>query len=172
MLVITAVGTDRPGLVGQFTGFLHEAGANVADSRMVNLQGRFAMIILVQGDDTTLNQLLTSAVTAGQEIGLVVTADFQQGDAIKPRPGLPFTLRVFAMDQPGIVHRVTHLLHQEQVNIEDLHTNLEPGAYSGTPLFTMLLTMTVPADVSINALREKLQDLCDSLNCDLDITSE
>ena len=39
-VILTAVGADRPGLVGELTGYLHGAGANILDTRMVNLRGR------------------------------------------------------------------------------------------------------------------------------------
>ena len=39
--IITAVGPDRPGLVGELTGLLHAGGANLLDSRMVNGQLQF-----------------------------------------------------------------------------------------------------------------------------------
>jgi len=47
-LIITAVGPDRPGLAGELTGHLHSHGANLLDSRMVNLRGQFAMLILLE----------------------------------------------------------------------------------------------------------------------------
>ena len=47
-LILTAVGPDHPGLVGQLTGHLHAAGANILDTRMVNLRGRFAVLILLE----------------------------------------------------------------------------------------------------------------------------
>src|SRR3954452_21329891 len=46
--IITAVGPDRPGLVGDLTGHLHAAGANLLDSRMVNLRGQFALVLLME----------------------------------------------------------------------------------------------------------------------------
>src|SRR5437763_1554408 len=47
-LIITAVGPDRPGIVGELSAHLHAAGANLLDSRMVNLRGEFAMMILLE----------------------------------------------------------------------------------------------------------------------------
>src|SRR5690348_7753040 len=47
-LIITAVGPDRPGIVGELTSHLHAAGGNLLDSRMINLRGEFAMMILVE----------------------------------------------------------------------------------------------------------------------------
>ncbi|MCC6581423.1 MAG: hypothetical protein IT440_13380, partial [Phycisphaeraceae bacterium] len=109
-----------------------------------------------------------SIVAAGERIGLSVTVKAQTGGGPR-RAGRPFQLRVSAMDQPGIVHRITHLLHQQDVNIEELETHLEAGAYSGTPLFTMTLSMTVPPQTPVKTLRQELENLCDSLNCDMDL---
>ncbi|MGD0769134.1 MAG: ACT domain-containing protein [Tepidisphaeraceae bacterium] len=50
-LIITAVGPDRPGIVGELTAHLHAGGANILDSRMVNLRGEFAMLILLEAAD-------------------------------------------------------------------------------------------------------------------------
>ena len=168
-LVITAVGADRTGLVGAFTGYLHDAGANIADSRMINLRGQFAINILVEADDNAVIQTIAKgAVAAGKEVGLAVsiTGDKAIDAALK---GQPFRVKVFAMDQPGIVHRVTHLLHQNKVNIEELQTSLNAGSYSGTPLFSMNMLITIPGDVSVKQVRQSLEALCDDLNCDADM---
>ena len=168
-LVITAVGSDRPGLVDAFTGFLHDAGANIADSRMINLRGQFAILILVEADsDDVIRRIANEAVDAGNEVGLEVRI---AGDkSIETRmQGQPYRVKVFAMDQPGIVHRVTHLLHQLKVNIEELATNLSAGSYSGTPLFTMIMLITIPRDVPVKQLKLELETLCDELNCDVDV---
>lgn len=168
-LVITAVGSDRPGLVDAFTGFLHDAGANIADSRMINLRGQFAILILVEAErDDVIRRIANDAVDAGNEVGLEVRV---AGDkSIENRmQGQPYRVKVFAMDQPGIVHRVTHLLHQLKVNIEELQTTLSAGSYSGTPLFTMNMHITIPRDVPVKQLKAELESLCDELNCDVDV---
>lgn len=169
-LVIAAVGADRPGLVDEVTGYLHEAGANVADSRMVNLRGRFALVVLIEAADDRIDAIARGAIAAGEKAGMTVTVSPHK-PAGSARKGQPYHVKVCAMDQPGIVHRVTHLLHQHGVNIEELSTTLEPGSYSGTPLFTMELAMVVPAGVPVKKLRAELEALCDSLNCDIEIRS-
>jgi len=167
-IVISAVGPDRPGLVDQFSGELLERGANIADSRMVNLRGQFALIVLIEISDEQAEALLSQIAAAGEKIGLTVSATPLAGAAASAE-GLPYQLKVYAMDQPGIVHRVTHLLHGFGANVEDLQTHLEPAAHSGTPLFTMQMKMTVPPSVHVKKLRRELEDLCDSLNCDIDL---
>src|SRR5882672_6736371 len=147
-LVITAVGPDRPGLVGELTGHLYEAKVNVADSRMVNLRGQFALVLLVLGTDAALATVREQLPGIAAKRGLSLT--FAEQLAGRERsPGLPFRLKTYAMDQPGIVHRVTELLRLREINIEELETRLGASPFAGTPLFTMQIAMSVPVGVNV-----------------------
>lgn len=168
-IVITAVGPDRPGLVNDLSGYLLDAGGNIADSRMVNLRGQFAVLLLVEANDAEAANIRRGVVAAGARFGLHVTLGPDAPPAGRLDSGVPFRLRTYAMDQPGIVHRLTHLLHRRGVNIEELQTRLQPGSYTGTPLFTMEMRLTVPTSVPVKQLRTELEELCGSLNCDVDL---
>ena len=167
-LVITAVGPDRPGLVGEFTGQVFTAGANLADSRMVNLKGQFALLALVEGSSDVLGKVKKELSSGAGKMGLTVT----YADHVAPAQavaGLPFRLKTYSLDQPGIVHRVTALLQTHAINIEDLQTRHESAPFAGGTVFTLELKMTVPAKVQVKALRAQLDALCGELNCDLDL---
>jgi glycine cleavage system transcriptional repressor len=170
-LVITAVGSDRPGLVGQLTAPLYEASANVADSRMVNLRGQFAVILLAEVPERGVEPLQAQLLSVAEQLGLTLT--FCQHDAQEDKwpttVGVPFRLRTYAMDQPGLVHRITELLHRHGVNVEELQTRSQPRPQTGAPLFSMDLLMTVPPSIPIRRLRNELQTLCEELNCDVEI---
>jgi glycine cleavage system transcriptional repressor len=169
-LVITAVGPDRPGLVDEISGYLLEAGANLADSRMVNLRGQFALILLAEVvDEAAAVKIEKTAHDVGDKIGLHVSVEPDGSHEAAAKGGLAFHVSTYAMDQPGIVHRITHLLHERSVNIEELQTRLEPGSYTGTPQFSMEMTMTIPQTLPIKQLRDDLESLCESLNCDIEI---
>src|SRR3954454_14423139 len=72
-LIITAVGPDRPGIVGELTGIMHAAGGNLLDSRMVNLRGEFAILILLEGTDDATTKMRTQLPAAGESMGLRLT---------------------------------------------------------------------------------------------------
>lgn len=171
-LVITAVGPDRPGLIGKLTAPLYESGANVADSRMVNLRGQFALILLAEVASDQVEPMQRRLQAVAEALGLALS--FRGGKSAEPRApieqGVPFRLRVYALDQPGLVHRITDLLQRHQVNVEELTTRSQPRPQSGAPLFSMELLITVPAVVAIRTLRSELERLCDELNCDLDLS--
>lgn len=172
-LVITAVGPDRPGLIGKLTAPLYEVAANVADSRMVNLRGQFAVILLAEIPDGSAPRVEARLRAVAGELGLTLSFRGSEAEGTDKRPttvGVPYRVRVFALDQPGLVHRITDLLQRHGVNVEELTTRSQPRPQTGAPLFSMDLLVTVPAAVAIRTLRSELERLCDELNCDLDLT--
>lgn len=166
-LVITAVGSDRPGLAAEVTGHVHAAGANLADSRMINLRGQFALVALALGSAETLETLKHRLREAGPGMGLAF--EFSRAEKAAAREGVPFRLKTYSMDQPGIVHKITSYLREQGVNVEELETHLESAPFMGTPVFTMELVMLVPKTTSVKALRRALEELGDGLNCDVDL---
>jgi glycine cleavage system transcriptional repressor len=166
-LVVTAVGPDRPGIAADVTGHVHATGANLADSRMMNLRGHFALIALVEGSTEALETLKNRLRESAQRLGL--TFDFSASQKTETRKGVPFRLKTYSMDQPGIVHKVTTFLREQHINIEELETSLESAPFMGTPVFTMEVVMLVPSAQSVKALRRALEELGDTLNCDVDL---
>jgi glycine cleavage system transcriptional repressor len=166
-LVITAVGPDRPGIAAEFSGHVHSGGANLADSRMVNLRGRFAVVALVEGSQEVIERTRKALAAAAGKMDLHI--EFSEAKKSAPRAGVPFKLRSYSMDQPGIVHKVTSYLHEQGINIEELETRLESAPFMGTPVFTMELVMLVSNTVSVSALRRSLEELGATLNCDIDL---
>jgi glycine cleavage system transcriptional repressor len=168
--VISAVGPDRPGLVGELTGHLHAAGANLLDSRMVNLRGQFALVLLMECPASAAELVTKSLPEAAERMGLRLNlsphAPAKHAHAVH---GIPMRLKTYSLDQPGIVHRVTILLQSHGVNVEELTTRQESAAFAGTPLFLMEIRMTVPPAVAVRRLRADLEALCDLLNCDVDL---
>ncbi len=170
-LVMTAVGPDRPGIAAELTGEIHAAGANLADARMVNLRGKFALVALVQGSSEVLSKVRERLASAGPRIGMSidVATPSPQDKASATRDGVLFRLKTYSMDQPGIVHAITTALREKGANVEELETRLESAPFMGSPVFTMEIVMLVPSRVSVKALRQSLEALGDVLNCDIDL---
>ena len=166
-LILTAVGPDRPGLVGELTGHLHAAGANILDTRMVNLRGRFAVLILLEAPDLAL--IKSSLPPAAERIGLSLHLTEHTKDSAPKPAGIPFRLKTYSLDQPGLVHRISEVLKSHGVNIEDLVARQDSAPFAGDPLFIMEMRLTVPPTVPVKKLRADLEAACDQLNADLDL---
>jgi glycine cleavage system transcriptional repressor len=167
-LIVSAVGPDRPGIVGELTGQLHAAGGNILDSRMVNLRGQFALMILIDVPEEAASALFRDLPNVGTRMGLNLFVNSQAAQA-KAIEGLHFRLKTYSMDQPGIVARLTNLLRQHGVNIEELVAHQESAAFAGSPLFLTEMKLTVPPSVAVRKLRADLEALCNELNCDVDL---
>ena len=48
MLIITAVGPDKPGMAHAVAQILFESGCNIEDTTMTRLSGQFSMILAVE----------------------------------------------------------------------------------------------------------------------------
>ncbi len=166
-LVVTAVGPDRPGIAAEFSGHVHACGANLADSRMINLRGQFALVALVEGSADVLAAVKKRLEEAAPKMN--VALEFATAAKAARREGVPFRLKTYSMDQPGIVHKITSFLNDQGINVEELETHLESAPFMGTPVFTLEILMLVPRTASVKTLRRSLEELGDTLNCDVDL---
>ncbi len=168
--ILTAVGTDRPGLVDEVSRFIFDRGGNIEDSRMVNLRGQFAIMLLVAGDEPALDRVRGDIGQLAQGSRLhVELRPTQETPAARAASAMPYRLVATAIDQPGLVHRVSHALREMQVNIESLDTHLTPAPYTGAPLFEMELILAVPRGTAISQLRQRLAGVCDEMNIDWEL---
>jgi glycine cleavage system transcriptional repressor len=169
--VLTAVGDDRPGLVDAVTLYITQRGGNLEDSRMVNLRGQFAMMILVSGGDEAMSRLQDGLGTLRRDCHVHAELRPAEAGAAQRSPALPFKLNTWAMDHPGLMQSVSHLLGELGVNIESVESSLRPAPYTNTPLFEMELVLSVPAATHVAELREQLGELCDEMNIDWQLTA-
>jgi glycine cleavage system transcriptional repressor len=169
--VLTAVGPDHPGLVDQVTRFVADCGGNLEDSRMVNLRGQFAMMMLVAGSEEVVQRLSDGLPELQAAAGVHAEVRFAAAGKPAVAPALPYKLATWAMDHPGLMQSVAHLLGELGVNIESADSSLRPAPYTNAPLFEMELVLAVPASVHVAELREALRRLCDELNIDWHLTA-
>lgn len=168
-LIVTAVGPDRPGLVADLTRHVFEEGASLADSRMVNLRGHFALLALIEGSPQVLASLQRKLESDSAEMGLRLEM-YEADKATSRAPGgVPYRLKVYSNDQPGIAARVTALLRQHSVNVEEMETRVESAPFAGTPLFVLEGVVTLPQGTSARKMREELGALGEKIGCDIDL---
>ena len=164
--VITAVGSDRPGLVSALSRLIHEANANLEDSRMAVLGGEFAIVVLYSGDEAAVAKVKETAKAAESELGLTLFFKSTQRNA-PSGDARAYRLQVSGLDHPGIVHHITGILARHEVNVDSLDTEVVYAPMAGTPTFVMRANLRVPGSVPIARLRDALCDQCDEENLDL-----
>jgi glycine cleavage system regulatory protein len=163
-LVLTIVGPDRPGLVNLISDRATEHGANWLESRMANLAGQFAGIVLLQIPDSKVEALVKS-LEEFEAQGLRVTALRGAGGGAGSMRRLH--LELMGQDRPGIVRDISGALARRGVSIDELVTDCVSGSMSGESLFRARARLQVPAGVETRALRRALEDLANDLMVDV-----
>ena len=169
LLVITAIGEDRPGIVDELSHILFDADLNIEDSRMSILGGEFAIILLVSGKTQALIQLQNQQRKLEDALKLKLLIKPTQAKQTH-KNNIPYAIKVVGMDNPGIVHRLARFLARHNINIEDLETESYPAPHTGTPMFAVSMSVEIPSELSISKLRDEFIDLCDEQNLDADFS--
>lgn len=164
-LVITANGEDRVGLVERFTNRILDAGANIEASRMAVLGGQFAILMLISGPWNALSKLEDLMPSIGEQLDLAIVCKRTRERALST-PMVPYHVEVVSMDHPGIVNKLSSFFARRGINIEELNTSTYPAAHTGAPMFSVQMTVGIPAGTHFSTLRGDFLDYCDDLNLD------
>lgn len=165
--VLTAIGTDRVGIVDDLSALIEESSCNIEESRMAVLGGEFAVIMLITGEEGQIDLLRESIKDIENKLDLSIVSKKTEAPHMAPA-GRPYLIESFSLDAPGIVHSVSALLHKYNINIEDLETDTSSAPWTGAAMFHMRAHIIVPSSISVPELREQLEKL--EHDRDLDIT--
>jgi glycine cleavage system transcriptional repressor len=157
---VTAIGSDRPGIVAAVSEVLLEHRGNIEDSQMTILCGRFTMMLIVATDEGVDRQRLASELEqVRDDLGLDAISLSEVTEArAKAGPSPSHIVSVYGVDHPGIVHAVSSTLARRRVNITDLTTRLV-GGEEGEPLYVMMLEIALPTSVSAEEIEQSLHDV-------------
>jgi glycine cleavage system transcriptional repressor len=167
--VLSAVGPDRTGLVADLSAFLLACGANVEESRMAVLGGDFAVILLFSVEDEAFRAIEGGVEALSARTGLSVILRKTRHEIALEQPSLVWRIRAVAMDHPGIVHRLAQAVADRSFNILELSSQTTPAPVSGTPVFSMEMTVAVPAGENPTVLRAELVRLGAEEGVDIEV---
>jgi glycine cleavage system transcriptional repressor len=165
-ILLSISGHDRPGIVRDVAEALLHLHANIEDSSMTALKGRFAMMLIVAlPEETKLGELKASLAELEQRTGLTVQSQpmTEEEAGISP-PEPDHVVTVHGADKPGIVHAVTQCLADLSVSIVDLSTRISEdrgGVY--------MMALEVAAGDAAGSMRQKLSEVADRLAVDIEV---
>src|SRR5690606_34003637 len=79
---------------------------------------------------------------------------------------LPYLVQVIGLDSPGLIYEVMHFFVTQDIVVNDLQSNPFTANYTKTTMMTIIISINIPAELSITDLRERFMILCDDLNVD------
>jgi glycine cleavage system transcriptional repressor len=165
LIVLSAIGTDRTGVVQDITKVILACGGNIEESRMTTLGAEFAVLMLVSGNWHTLSRLETALDKLTADNNLTISIR-KTGARTSSENRMPYAVDVVSLDQQGIVFNLADFFAARDIEIADVATRSYAAAHTGSPMFSVQMAVNVPSSVPISQLRDDFMELCDRLNLD------
>ena len=161
-IIISAIGSDRPGIVSELSGVITSHGGNVEESRMSRLGSDFAIIMLVTVAPNW-EESLEVALKSITELTITTkpTKLLQVGD------GRQFSINLNGADNEGIVKVLSKYLAKKSINILEMETHISQAPVSGTPLFNLNATVSIPSDVEEKGIQSDLSQIAQDLGVEI-----
>jgi glycine cleavage system regulatory protein len=162
-LVLTVIGDDRPGLVGELSAAISAHAGNWLESSMAQLAGKFAGIVRVAVPPQQAAGLKAELEAMPQLRIVVETAGAESAPARTRR----LTLSLVGHDRIGIVKEVTQVLARHGVNVEELDTHTASAPMSAETLFHAHAKLMAAAEMDVRALKADLERISNDLMVDV-----
>jgi glycine cleavage system regulatory protein len=168
-VILTVVGSDRPGLTRAIADAVYAVGGNWLESHLSRLGGKYVGSVLVELSEERLGEL-EDAARGIDAIGIKVDiiASAQADECV----GQTLTIEIVGQDRPGIVRTVTTVLAGLDVNIEDFTTAIEGSAWSGAPLFRAKAKLLIPTGLATHVVREALEGISGEIMVDFGVETK
>ena len=120
-LVVTAIGTDRTGVVNKVTRHVSECGCNIVDSRLAILGNEFTFVMLLSGDWNAITQIEYSLPRKSHELDLITLMKRTAPHTMGSYPMLA-EAEILIHDEPGIVSLCTQFFSDQGWDIHALQS--------------------------------------------------
>lgn len=167
-VILSVVGSDRPGLTQALAAAVLAAGGNWLESHLSRLGGLYVGSVLValdSGDVEALRQAVRAVDAHGLDVRIAPAVEEPAAAA-----GEALQLSLVGQDRPGIVRQVTAVLTGLDVNIETFETRLSPEPHSGAPLFHLDARLRLPPDLLARDVEAALEAISAEIMVDTDLT--
>jgi glycine cleavage system regulatory protein len=167
LLVLSVVGSDRPGLTKALAGAVLSAGGNWLESHLSLLGGLYVGSVLVELAADRIDAL-RSAIRSVDAHGLEVRiAPAVEGAGTS---GEALHLDLVGQDRPGIVDQVSAVLSGLQANIERFKTWIDAEPHAGAALFHMEALLRLPPGLDPGRVQAALEAISAEVMVDISLS--
>jgi glycine cleavage system regulatory protein len=165
--IVTFIGDDRPGLVEQLSSVIENNRGNWLESRLSQLGGKFAGLILVSlpdnGGETLESELKTLSASG---LSVRVTPSSTAGTHTT---GRGITLTVIGPDRLGIVREISRALAARQVNVVEMDSNVTSAPMSAEMIFRSRIDAEIPDHIDLEELQDSLDEIANNMTLEIEL---
>ena len=163
-LIISAVGSDRPGIVSEISGVITSHGGNVEESRMSRLGSDFAIIMLVSVAPDWVESLEV-ALHSINELSII----YKPTKAQEAKEGIQYQINLSGADNEGIVKVLSKYLAGKSINILEMQTHISNAPVTGTPLFNLKAITTIPKSLNLMDIQSEIAKIAQKLGVEITV---
>lgn len=166
-VLLSISGHDRPGIVRDVAESMLHIKANIEDSSMTALRGKFTMMLIVRlPEDASLGALKAALAELEQRTGLTVQSLPLSEEEAAHTPQEPdAVITVSGADKVGIVHAVTDRLASLDVSVVDLSTRARSGADGDV----YMMALEVVSGDAADALKSAMKEVAGALQVEIEV---
>tara|TARA_B100001093_G_C26379554_1_gene822298 strand:- start:88 stop:618 length:531 start_codon:yes stop_codon:yes gene_type:complete len=157
ILSIALIGKNRIGLISDLTRYMYNEGANIQKSRMIGYNSSF--IISLEADVPKNFHVNNIKSNFKNDINMFDTESVNQlSNLIKldNKNTYNASISINLSDTPGIIHNTASILSENNININELQSDVDIAAFSNIPLFKLYINAAVPKKLHIGDLYSKI----------------
>lgn len=165
--IVTFIGDDKPGLVEQLSSIIERHQGNWRESRLSQLGGKFAGLILVSlpaESGPALEAELNSLAPGGLSVRVTAT-----GETAAPEPGRNIALRVIGPDRLGIVREISRALAQRHINVLEMDSQVNSAPMSAEMIFSASIEAWIPEATNMDDLHDTLDEIANHMTLEIDL---
>ncbi|MCB1910165.1 MAG: glycine cleavage system protein R [Rhodocyclaceae bacterium] len=162
-LVLTIIGDDRPGLVGELAAIISARGGNWLDSSLAHLAGKFAGVVRIEVPDESTEAFL-QALSTVPDLRVIAEVSSDPAAALGARR---FALSLVGHDRIGIVSELSAVLARHSINVEKFTTRTASAPMSSETLFHADAELQAGAGFDSARLQEDLERISADLMVDI-----
>ncbi|MAD76856.1 MAG: transcriptional regulator [Rheinheimera sp.] len=161
-LVITAIGTDRTGIVSKLARLVTDYNANIIDSRMAVFGNEFTFIMLIQGDQAAISKIEYLIPSLGSELDLTTMT---KRTTARPRTQVAahYVLDYSGPDRVGTLGAITGLLASHNIYIGSLQSATTFNNDNTVQLHSQI-TVEIPLGINPSDIETAVMALLNELN--------
>ena len=164
-LLINAYTTHPESPLLSVTRGIADSGCNLVDSRLATVGRDVSMTALATGSWDAVAKLEAMLGRLDREEGLKLNW-YRTAAKVSQSNLLPYIVEVVAADKPGILFQLADFFDRQGITIENLQSTRYRAMQTGAEMFSAQVTIGVPSDMHIAALRDDFLEFCDHLNLD------
>ncbi|KAF1718168.1 transcriptional regulator [Pseudoxanthomonas yeongjuensis] len=164
-LLINAYTTHPESPLLSVTRRIADSGCNLVDARLSTVGRDVSVTALATGSWDSVAKLEAMLTRLEREESMKLVW-YRTGAKVVQSNLLPYIVEVVAADKPGILFQLADFFDRQGITIENLQSTRYRAMQTGAEMFSAQVTIGVPANMHIAALRDDFLEFCDHLNLD------